>query len=82
MRRRGVFDISASLLEVLEIGHCNKTTLGNRANLPTRSLKRYMDLLLRFNLATQDEFTDSFKVTDKGRNFLEQYMKLKKFIEK
>ena len=80
MRKRGIFDVVASILEVLEGGACNKTTLASRANLATRSSKRYINMILRFDLATKDESTNSFRVTDKGRQFLEEYKKIKRFI--
>ncbi len=79
-RKRGVFDVLASLLEVLEDDPCNKTLLGSRANLASRSSKRYIDMLLRFNLATKD-YLNCFKLTDEGRVFLHEYKKLRTFIE-
>ena len=78
-RKRGFFDIVASLLEVLEEGACNKTTLASRANLATRASTSYINIVLRFNLATKEY--NVFKLTDKGRRFLEEYKKLKMFIE-
>ncbi len=80
-RKRGIFDVIASLLEILEEGRCNKTTLSTRANLDTRSSKRYIDMLLKFNLVLNQNSHNSFKITDKGKDFLEEYKALKMFIE-
>jgi len=79
--KRGLFDIVASLLEVLEAGDCNKTTLASRANLATRSSRRYINMILRFNFVVKVESMNFFKITDKGRRFLEEYRKLKMLIE-
>ncbi|MGH9933574.1 MAG: winged helix-turn-helix domain-containing protein [Nitrososphaerales archaeon] len=80
-RKRGFFDIVASLLEILEEGACNKTMLASRANLATRSSTSYVNIILKFGLVTKDEYKNIFKLTDKGRLFLEEYKKLKMFIE-
>ncbi|MGH9922131.1 MAG: winged helix-turn-helix domain-containing protein [Nitrososphaerales archaeon] len=80
-RKRGFFDIIASLLQILEEGACNKTALASRANLATRSSTSYVDILLQFNLVSKDESRKAFKLTEKGRMFLEEYKKLKMFIE-
>ena len=80
-RKRGFLDIIASLLAILEEGAHNKTILASRANLATRSSTAYIDIILRFGLVAKDEHTNSFKLTDKGRRFLEEYKKLRTFIE-
>lgn len=80
-RKRGFFDIVASLLEILEEGACNKTTLASRANLATRASASYVDIILRFNLVAKDVASNTFRLTDKGRMFLDEYKKLRMFIE-
>ncbi len=72
-----MFDIVASLLEILDRGACNKTTLAGKANLATRSSTKYINLILRFNLVTKDESANCFQMTDKGREFLKEYKKIK-----
>ncbi len=79
-RKRGLFDIVASLMEALEESDCNKTTLASKANLATRALTSYINLVLTFNLVRKDE-NNYFKITNKGKAFLEEYKKLKMFIE-
>ena len=61
----------SSLLEVLEEGACNKTALASRANLATRASTSYINIILTFNLAAKEH--NVFKLTDKGRRFLEEY---------
>lgn len=80
-RKRGFFDIVARLLEILGEGACNKTMLASKANLATRSSTSYVNIILRFNLVVKDEATNNFRLTDKGRMFLDEYKKLKMFIE-
>ena len=80
-RKRGLFDIIASLLEVLESGACSKTTMASRANLATRGSRKYVNMILGFNLIVKDEDRNFFKITEKGRRFLEEYRRLKMFIE-
>jgi len=80
-RKRGFFDIVARLLEILEEGASNKTMLASRANLATRSSTSYVNIILKFDLVTKDGSTNTFKLTDKGRMFLEEYKKLRMFIE-
>jgi len=80
-RKRGFFDIIANLLQILEEGACNKTALASRANLATRSSTSYVDILLKFNLVSKDASRNIFKLTENGRMFLEEYKKLKMFIE-
>ena len=77
--KRGIFDVMASLLEVLEDGPCNKTRMASRANLATRSSTRYINFVLRFNLVSKND-SNYFTITDKGRMFLEEYKKLMKLI--
>ncbi|MFY3739583.1 MAG: putative transcriptional regulator [Candidatus Nitrosomirales archaeon] len=80
-RKRGFFDIVARLLEILEEGACNKTILASKANLATRSSTSYVNIILKFNLVSKDETTNTFKLTDKGRMFIDEYKKLRMFIE-
>jgi predicted transcriptional regulator len=80
-RKRGLFDIVANLLEVLESGGCSKTTLASKANLATRSSTRYIAMILGFEMVIREESTNLFKITDKGRRFLDEYRKLRMFIQ-
>ncbi|MEM3157732.1 MAG: winged helix-turn-helix domain-containing protein [Nitrososphaerales archaeon] len=80
-QKRGVFDIVGNLLEHLEAGAYAKTALASKANLSTRSSSKYISLILRVKLAVRDESTNLYKLTDKGRKFLEEYRKLRMLIE-
>lgn len=79
--KRAYFDIVASLLDALSQQPCGKTRLAARANLDTRATRRYINLLLATRLVSYDEATNLLKVTTKGHGFLDEYRKLKLFLE-
>jgi len=78
--KRGVFDVLAAILETLLNEKCNKTKLASSAELATRSFTKYIDMILTFNLAAKGEANNYFKITEKGKMFLEEYKKLKTLI--
>ena len=80
-RKRGLFAIVASMLEVLESGACGKTTVASKANLSTRSANKYINFVIKVNLVVRDESANFLKTTEKGRKFLEEYRKLKLLVE-
>lgn len=68
-------------MKVLREGEASKTKLANKANLDTRASKTYLDLLiLGLNFITRDSNTNHLTLTDKGREYLERYLKLKKLL--
>jgi predicted transcriptional regulator len=77
--KRAYFDIVANLLDELSQQPCGKTRLAARANLDTRATRRYINLLLATNLVSYD--ANILNVTTKGFGFLEEYKKLKLFLE-
>ena len=79
--KRAYFDIIADVLEALEQEACNKTKLASKSNLDTRASGRYILLLLRLGLVRRELSDNSINLTEKGRNFLEHYVKLKGFLE-
>ena len=79
--KRGVFDVLAAILEILLKEECNKTKLASSANLATRSFMKYIDTILTFNLAAKSKAKNYFKITEKGKIFLEEYKKLKMFVQ-
>jgi predicted transcriptional regulator len=78
--KRAYFDIVANLLEPLLEEHSGKTKLASRANLDTRATRRYLNLILQTNLIELNG-NDTLRITPKGREFLEEYRKLKLFLE-
>ena len=70
----------ASLLEALSEEPSHKTNLASRANLDTRATNRYLTLILQTNLVTIDADSE-IRITPKGKDFLEEYKKLKMFLE-
>ena len=78
--KRGVFDVLAAILEILLNDEFNKTKLASSANLATHSFTKYIDMILTFNLAAKGKANNYFKITGKGKMFLEEYKKLKTLI--
>jgi predicted transcriptional regulator len=78
--KRAYFDIVASLLELLQEEPSNKTKLASRANLDTRATHKYIELTLKTKLIHLDG-SNELRITTKGKEFLEEYRKLKAFLE-
>jgi predicted transcriptional regulator len=78
--KRAYFDIVASLLEALSEESSNKTNLASRANLDTRATNRYLNLILKTKLVIMDG-DNALRITPKGKDFLEEYRKLRLFLE-
>jgi predicted transcriptional regulator len=78
--KRAYFDIVANLLEALSDEPSNKTNLASKANLDTRATHRYLNLILKTKLIDMDD-ANELRITSKGKDFLEEYRKLKLFLE-
>jgi predicted transcriptional regulator len=77
--KRAYFDIVANLLEALTEEPANKTKLASRANLDTRATQRYLSLILKTKLIDVDS-TNLLRITPKGKEFLQDYRKLKLYL--
>lgn len=78
---RGFLDIIADILEASN-NETRKTYLMFRCNLAFRQLKYYLDFLLKKNLLCAvagdgGSIRDMLRVTDKGKEFLRAYKRLK-----
>lgn len=78
--KRAYFDIVANLLEALLEEPANKTNLASRANLDTRATHRYLELIIKTRLIQMND-QNELRITTKGKEFLEEYKKLKLFLE-
>jgi predicted transcriptional regulator len=78
--KRAYFDIVANLLEVLSAEPSNKTKLASRANLDTRGSQRYLSLILGLKLIDLDG-SNTLRIAPKGMEFLDEYRRLKLFLE-
>jgi predicted transcriptional regulator len=78
--KRAYFDIVANLLEALLDEPSNKTNLASRANLDTRATQRYLNLIMKTELVELDG-PNMIRITTKGKDFLEEYRKLKLYLE-
>jgi predicted transcriptional regulator len=78
--KRAYFDIVANLLEEVSEQPSSKTNVASRANLDTRATQRYLDLILKTQLIKIDN-ENIIRITGKGKDFLEEYKKLKLFLE-
>ena len=78
--KRAYFDIVANLLEALSEEPANKTKLASKANLDTRATQRYLSLILKTKLIEVDS-ANTLRITSRGTDFLEEYKKLKLYLE-
>ena len=78
--RRAYFDIVANVLQTLVDEPLTKTKVSGRANLDTRGTHRYIKLLVKSQLISMGE-NNNLKITSKGKEYLDQYRKLKLYFE-
>ena len=72
-KNRDRISIIAAILEAANSTSC-KTRIMFDANLSFRVLEKYLKVALNYGLINQEEF--KYKVTDIGREYLEQYKHL------
>ncbi len=86
--KRGMLEIMAEVLRILNDRPLTKTNIGNRTNLDTRGTNRYLNYLTELNLVTlyPDDGLNAhqlnpvrFMITKKGENFLVEFDKLMEF---
>jgi predicted transcriptional regulator len=75
------------IVDILEITNspASKTNIVYKANLNFKRVERYLDYMLKFgliNMINNSARRKYYVVTDKGRNFLSNYKKLIKQLEK
>ena len=70
-----MFEVTLRLLQALEYEIGDKINMIKLANLEEESSKKYLNMLSELNLVTKDDF-NVFKITDKGRNFIQEHKKL------
>jgi predicted transcriptional regulator len=81
--KRGVMDISISILDALSAEALRKTRLGYKTNLDSRAINKYTKLLVELELIEKvnDDVRASqyhyYTISQKGLRFLEQYFALK-----
>jgi predicted transcriptional regulator len=78
--KRACYDIVANLLEALSEEPANKTNLASRAKLDTRATHRYLDLISKTKLIDVDP-RNTIRIASKGREYLEEYKRLKTLLE-
>jgi len=79
--KRSALDIFEGILTNLSEGPLKKTHLTNKANLDSRLATKYIETLTKLGLVTKSNTDGSyFIITEKGRDFLEQYYGLIKFV--
>ena len=82
--KRSPFDICADILGVLaEEMECRRTLLASKSQLDSRGIARYIDFLLRNDLATiaASRSNTTLRISEKGRKYLHQYAKLLTMLE-
>ena len=79
--KRGKLDIFENILTSLSEGQLKKTHLTYKANLDSRLASKYVQILEKLQLVTKSIKDPSyFIITEKGRDFLQQYYGLIKFV--
>ena len=81
--KRGRGKIISAILAAASEGESSKTRLMYKSNLDSRELKRYIALLTDSGLLfmRKDQGSrESYFLTDKGRDFLQRYNELEKFL--
>jgi predicted transcriptional regulator len=80
--KRAVFDIIADLLEALcEQQVWTPTRLAYRCKLDSRTSTKYIEYILNAQLAVKINASTQLQITEKGRDFLLQYMNLIKMLQ-
>jgi predicted transcriptional regulator len=79
--KRGVMDISISILDALSAEALRKTRLGYKTNLDSRAINKYTKLLVELELI--EKVNDDVRASQyqKGLRFLEQYFALKRMAD-
>lgn len=77
-QKRGALSIMQSILLALKEGPDIKTNIGYKAKIDSRTIARYLPLLVKLHLVTRIR-SRKYKITRKGVAFLKQYAKLKKY---
>lgn len=81
-QKRVLFDIIADLLDALcEQQVWTPTRLAYRCKLDSRTSTKYVNYLLELRFAVRVNGNTQLQMTDKGREFLHEYMKLIKMLE-
>ena len=81
--KRGRGQIISTILTAASQGESSKTRLMYKSNLDSRELKRYIALLTAnglLSLRKDSGSHESYYLTDKGRDFLQRYNELEKFL--
>ncbi len=80
-RNRSKIQIAADILEIAKNGS-RKTRIMYLGNLSFDLLQKYLDSLVKTGLIEIDERDEkTFKATEKGRRFLEDFRELQKYSE-
>ena len=81
--KRGFLEINAEILESLKSGPLQKTQISSLCNLDSRAVKKYLSLMHSIGLVESlNHKSGTFKLTEKGTQYLNQYIELITLIEK
>ncbi len=81
--KRGRGQIISDILSSAADGETTKTHLMYKSSLDSRELKKYISLLTGSQLLAQlkdDNNHESYRITEKGREFLQRYNDLRKYL--
>jgi predicted transcriptional regulator len=79
-RRRDEIEIVRDILYIAQTG-ARKTRILYLANLNTATLERYLSQLRRVRLLDHDPNENVYRITPKGKQFMEKYEQCRKYKE-
>jgi len=80
-RKRGFIEIIGEIMIALHDNPLKKSHIAYKCNLDPRAVTKYLDLILHSNLVKKTEDLQHFMPTQKGIDFVNEYIKLTKFFE-
>jgi len=80
-KKRSAFDIMETLLESIPPNGIKRTLLANKAMVDYKVMEKYLKLMLSEKFVTIGK-NDLIFITEKGKNFLNQYKQLKQMVNK
>ena len=80
-KKRGFIEIVGNILKILNENSLKKSHISHRGNLDSRSVSKYLDMLVQLRLVKKLEDLQQYSLTKRGIKFLDQYNKLAELLE-
>ena len=79
--KRGMLNIIENILQSTKKGYELKTHIAYEAKIDSRTIKKYIPMLVKMGLVKQTE-KRKYKITKRGLGFLKNYAQMKKYNSK